>query len=126
MMPGALDATMLPLALDLINEYGKTVTISRNPTSVAQPGQGTVSAGAVITRDYIVSPPESVSKELVGKNGVLETDSMVMLPAKDLGWEPTPASILNVLIGNVTWQCVAAPPQYSGEEVCLYVLVLRA
>ncbi|MBX3380112.1 MAG: hypothetical protein KF805_08445 [Phycisphaeraceae bacterium] len=124
-MATALDTKIAAKLPPIVAKYGKDVSITRNPTSVAQPGLGTVTAGAPSTATYKVTPPQGVSTRLIDGENILVGDHEVYLPNQSLAWTPRVEDSLVVTIDGVPWKCVAIEPVYSGELIAVWRLVLR-
>lgn len=120
-MPGALDQQMRALAVDLINEYGKTIKLTREITTFDP------STGQTVTTetDYSVvsTPPADFSRSRVDGTLIQQGDMYIEIAAQGLAIAPEDTD--KVTIDGQVWSIVGISPVYSGELVTMYGLQLR-
>ena len=120
-MTGALDAQMLPLAAQLADEFGKTVTLVHISESF-DPNTGTT-LQTETTEMVNAVPPQAFSKGRIDGSLIQEGDTQVGLPAQSVTTPPTTEDRLKFDDG--VWSIVAVDPLYSGEKIALYNLQVR-
>lgn len=129
-MPTPTDTRMRSVALELIQRYGR-------PLTVTVPGKARVdlTSGAAQTlapADYSVLgflssySREEVSDTVRGREGaVLITDVKAFIAAKDLDFTPTTGLLVTLPEEGERFHVISALPYYSGEQVALWELQLR-
>jgi len=121
-MTGALDAEMRDLAVELTEEFGKPITITRETGSSYDPSTGTTSPTYT---DYSANsaPPSSFEYRNIDGSLIQTGDLVIGVPAKGLNIEPSTAD--TVKLDGTVYQVVQVRPQWSGEKVALYEMQLR-
>ena len=117
-----LDAILRPLGKSLINQFGKSATITRTIGGTFDPVAGANTGTSEQTFSIKVSPPEKYRRELVDGTVILEDDFKVQVSA--IAIEPD-AETDRITLDGVTYQIVSAPPVYSGEQAAIYELQCR-
>jgi len=120
-MTGALDAEMRDLAVELIDEYGKAITVVRESTSF-DPATGETTT---TTTDHLVNsaPPEDFAFSRIDGTLIQQGDTVVQVQAKSL--TITPLDSDKIKIDGDNWNVVQVGKVYSGELVALFVVHLR-
>ncbi len=117
----ALDTRARATAERLIATYGKTMVINRAAVGAYDPTTGTsTETPTAYTVKGVVSQP---SESQFNSGFALAGDIKVLLAASALEIIPTPGDEL--VFDGVTWQVVAAPAIYSGEQVAIYEVLAR-
>jgi hypothetical protein len=119
--PTALDVRARASALRLLNKYGKTISYTHNgpasyntATSRSTPGSTTT----VSVKGYPTSPTEHDIKM-----GVLQDETVLLIAAAALSFEPTPLDA--VTFDGKTWTVRPVSPIYSGEQVALWYVAIK-
>lgn len=124
-MTGALDTEMRQVAVDLIDEFGKALTIVREEQSYDP------STGQTITTTVEVSvnasPPRDYSLARIDGTLIQAGDTVVQVAAQglDLGTPDAPQPTDKVEIDGSRWGIVQIGKVYSGDLIALYTLHLR-
>ena len=120
-MPTILDQQMIPKAVEIIAKYGRDYTIDARSRTQDVSGRTVYgSEPPVIVKG---SPPINYNQRYVDGDVVRATDFQVILPARDLTFEPTVG--MRVGFDDVDAQIVSVTPYYSGELVCAFGLQVR-
>ena len=122
-MTTAFDNKMIPEILALVAQYGKTVTITLDGTSLYDPETGYGTQGYPTEYDVKVTPPEQYERQFFEGETVKIGDARVWLPAS--GLEFTPVISMKVDFDNQTWTVQSVLPIYTGEQIALYGLQIR-
>lgn len=119
----ALDDEMVPLALELITEFGKSVTFIKVTLGAYNPATG--EAAETGTTDYtqLVSPPSPFEERWVDGELIKKSDVYVLIAASGLTF--TPSTDFAVTIDTISYRVIAVEPIYSGESIAVYRLQLR-
>ena len=118
-----LDATLRPVARQLINQFGKTVTLSKVTQGTYDPVSGTYSSGCTTDHTVKVSPPESYDQADIDGSLVQRDDFEVQLAA--LGAPAIPEIGDTITMDGESYSIITAPPVYSGELIAVYKLQCR-
>jgi hypothetical protein len=121
-VPGYLDNVFVPLAIDLIAQFG-TPAVLRRRTSVHNATTGTVTD---TDTDYnvLISPPTPCNEKRMKGASYQVGDSTCMVAAGDLAIQPNSQSDL-VIHQGTTWEIVHVDTKWSGQERCAYLMYLR-
>lgn len=123
-----LDDVMLPLASDLIAQFGKSVSW-RKYTRVTNQTNG-VTTTTYVDYTVVVTPPSAADPGMfAGSDEMRPSDTTrvgslsVGVAARGLAFVPTPDD--EVTIDGLVWTCVGVSPTYSGASIALYTCSLR-
>jgi len=119
----ALDTEFVPLAAELLTEYGKAATFHVFSGGSYTPASGVGAPGTETTQSRTIIPPYEVERSFVDGDTIRIGDMMTGLAAENLGF--TPVAGMKVTIDSHTWTLVRVHPVYSGERIALYQLFLR-
>lgn len=119
-----LDVTARALADNLVNQFGKTVTLRRTPKSVYDPETGTGGDDQILT-DYSVkvTPPTDFMLKRVEGTLIGEGDQVISLPALNAPIVPNKDTDI-VIIEDEEWKIRQIGNLWSGEQVAMYILHL--
>ena len=120
-MTGKLDAVMVPLAKNLISDFGATVTYTQT-TETFDPGTGKTSVTEVAS-SVIITPPEPYKTGRINETTIQTGDMMSSIAAAGISFVPVIGD--KVLFAGAEWQLVGIDPVYSGELPAMYNLQLR-
>lgn len=118
-----LDTVFLPLATELLTEYGKAATFHAYTGGSYTPSTGTGSPGSETQYSKKIIPPYNVDLSFVDGDTIRVGDMMTGLAAENL--EFTPVEGMKVTVESQAWSVVKVQPVYSGESIALYQLILR-
>lgn len=120
-MTGALDTEMRALAVELISEFGKSVTWTKYASTVT-PSTGVVTrTGTNYT--VTISPPIGPDSRYKPTTLIREGDRLVTVAASGLAFTPLEGDELT--IDAATWRVVAVQAVYSGSLVAAYTAQIR-
>lgn len=118
-----IDATFLPIAVDLINEFATPVTYIRSLGGAYDPSTGEVTAS---TEQYAINAG-IISRSRVEEGGVGETYSLTLwIQHSSTGVPHLPTTSDSVVYDNTTWKVVNIEPTYSSKDLIASKLVARA
>jgi hypothetical protein len=121
-----LDAELGPLALEIIEEFGVTISyVFVGDEAVYNPATGTNEAPTSDPVDFKVAPPEEYNGVAIGaSNGLIETgDKKLTASALSFTSQPTPEDRLK--LGGEWYSVRQVQTVFSGELPCLYILQVR-
>ena len=123
-MTTELDLVFVPLAKELLDEFGKTVTITdRAPVGSYNPKTGTVVDPVKNSYSIKIIPPDQMRQFYIAgdlvENGTLKSG----FAAQDLPF--TPVNGMTVDIDGRIWTKTEFNPIYSGDEIALYEMTLE-
>lgn len=118
------DTDFVPMAVEMLAEFGKQVTFRVYPEAVYDPETGKNTIGE--PADYTVKaiPPYSYEAKYIDGDTVLAGDMQTGIAASGLEFTPKPSET-KVVIDSVEWSIVSVQPQYSGEQIAVYLIQLR-
>lgn len=120
-MPGKLDSVMVPLAKQLIGDFGKTVTYKVRTNSFdVDSGKTTFTE---TESSAVIAPPEPYKQNRIDGTVVQQGDVMTSIAQSAISFVPKISD--RVLLNSVDWEVVGVNPVYSGELVAMYELQLR-
>jgi len=119
----ALDTELLAAALDLINEFGKDVTITTLASQVYDPDTGFTTEGAATDLTVKASPPTPMTDKYGMGDIIEEGDTIIFVAGSGITF--TPAKNLKITIDTEVWRIVNVIKLYSGESVAAFGLQLR-
>lgn len=117
-----LDTELRAIALELIADFGKAVTVRAKAGEAYDP----TTRIAVATPTDVsaqISPPEPFREALVDGDTVQLGDARCFLAASGLAY--TPDTTMVVTIDSDEWTIVAVKTLYSGELPAVYELHMR-
>lgn len=121
-----LDAELIPLTLEVIEEYGKEFDYTLTGQSNYDPQTQTNTPDTVPLEAIKTAPPEDYSGYSIA-NGLAEAgDKKLLVPAayfNDINREPTPEDL--AAFDGAIWTVKAVKTYFSGELPCLYELRVR-
>jgi hypothetical protein len=98
-MPGQLDATFLPLASRLLEQFGESVTLTQRSGETYNPATGAVTSTATATCSVYGYIDQS---SIAQRDGDVSAGSMVViLPAQDVTFDVAPGD--TVRVRGVDW-----------------------
>lgn len=120
-MPGKLDSVMVPLAKQLIGDFGLTVTYKvRSNSFDVTTGKTTFTESS---SSAIITPPEPYKQNRIDGSVIQQGDVMTSIAQSAISFVPTISD--RVLFNSVDWEVVAVNPIFSGEQIAMYELQLR-
>jgi hypothetical protein len=122
-MTGALDAEMRALAVELTDEFGKTVTLRRPGETTFDETTGESTTGSPSTQDVAATPPREYASDQIDGSLIRRGDLRLSVPAKGLTF--VPAVFDQVVLDGQTWGIQRVMPKYSGEQAAMYELQVR-
>lgn len=121
-----LDAELIPLTLEVIEEFGKEFDYTLTGQSSYDPATQTNTPDKVELPAIKMAPPEDVGGYSVA-NGLAERgDKKLYVPAayfNDIGKKPTPEDFAT--FDGAAWTVKNVKTYFSGELPCLYELQVR-
>lgn len=122
-MTTAFDEIFVPLALELLEEFGKTVSITeRAATDSYNPKTGSVNADPSSFTIKII-PPDKFKDFYVDGDLIEEGDLLTGFAASGLEFTPTKGMIID--LDGTDWTMVDLRAIYSGDDIALYETKLR-
>ena len=123
-MTTALDTTLPPRVLEVVNKYGKTVTITVTSSTI-NVALGKIASSSETTYSKKVSPPAPYKSRYIDGTMIQAHDLQCILPASGLGFTPSLSDEMTVTMDSVVWSVKGFDPMYSGDDVAAYRLQLR-
>jgi len=120
-MTGALDATLRPLAVELIAEYGKSITLTRVAASGSY-DPATASISETSTPETIKAIVEDYKGYEFANGLILTGDKKLTVAASGL---TAPNVGSTVTIDSVIFTIVSVKTEMSGELAALYYIQAR-
>lgn len=121
-----LDAELIPLTLEVIEEYGKEFDYTLTGQSNYNPSTQTNTPATLPLEAIKMAPPEDYSGYSIA-NGLAEAgDKKILVPAayfNDIDKTPTPEDLAS--FDDAIWTVKAVKTYFSGELPCLYELRVR-
>jgi len=129
-MSTELDLIFVPLAYNLITEFGKAVTLTQTARGAKNDDTGVIATGTATTYTIkgVISKYEASQ---IGSGSSTETairfgDQKIMVYAYGLPTDMDKnAKLYTVTIDSVVWNVVTVTKNYSGEDVAYYDLQVR-
>ena len=118
------DREFVPLALEMINEFGKVVAIKYYPDAAYDPTIGETSEGDFTSYTKKVIPPYPYEQKFVDGDIVRAGDVQTGIAGSGLEFVPEPG-LTKIIIDTLVWNIVNMKPIYSGEQIALFILQLR-
>jgi len=122
-MSTSLDLALVPAVYDLIDELGKSVTLSSVTSSSYDPATGSTTI-ATSNKTAKATPPEPYDIRYIDGDIIRTGDMKTLIAAQGLTWTPVVGMAMTWASGNV-WRVVRLSPIYSGADICAYELQLR-
>lgn len=129
-MSTELDGIFVPLAYNLISEFGKSITLTQTARGAKNDDTGVIAAG-VVTAYTIKGVISKYDASQVGSGSSAETairfdDQKIMTYAYGLPTDMDKnAKLYTVTIDSVVWNVVTVTKNFSGEDVAYYDLQVR-
>lgn len=123
-MTTPLDTTLRPIAADLIDDYGTTITW-RSVTDVdAEDYNPSTGAVAATTTEYTVKAAVTgFSAHKVNGTSILAGDLQVLFADQGLGFVPSQRD--KVVLDSQVYNVVMLTPVYSGDEKAIWKAQVR-
>jgi hypothetical protein len=122
----ALDDKMVPTAFRLLEKYGKAAVLTLNvDTYDPTTGITTSVAGDPPSLAIKVTPPAPLKEGFRPSSTLLESDTNVFVSAQACD-DVVPVVGMPLILAGVTYKLCAVDPIYSGTEIAVYSLWLRA
>lgn len=119
-----LDREILPEVVSVLEEFGATGIFTTYPARTYDKIAGKMELGApVIFADQKVIPPYDAAFMMKDDSSIQKGD-MVTGIAGNCGFLPE-ASFTTLEIKGAVWNTVKVKPIYSGDDIALYLLILR-
>jgi len=118
----AFDAKFVPLALKLINKFGRSATIVDDSAQTFNAATGKM-VGTVAEEVITISPPIDVDKRFVDNDVVKASDVTIFIAAS--GLNTTPEQGMKVKFSSRTMRIVKVMELWSGNSITAYRLVLN-
>ena len=121
--PTEFDLEFVPMALDMIEEFGKLAVFSTTPQQGFDPTKG--EAINIDPLNYIrkISPPFPYEQKYIDGNMIQQDDCWAYLASSGLNF--TPLKGMSVTFDRLVFKIMTIKPIYSGEQICLFLLQLR-
>ena len=124
-MSTELDGIFVPLAYELISEFGTAVTLTETTRGAKNFDTGVVAAGTDTAYSIKGIISKYTAQEIDGKS-VKFGDKKVLIYAQDLPETLDENTKLYTLtIDSVIWNVVTVTAQYSGDDISYYELQVR-
>lgn len=123
---GALDSVFRDLASTLIGAFvSNTASLVRAVSVDYDPISGQEMQASVQSYSVKISPPEQFTMDEIDNTTILRYDLKTYIAAKDLVIQPEPRKD-TLSFGSVVYNVMKVTPHYSGDQVALWELQLRA
>lgn len=119
-----MDTEFVPLALEMIEEFGKTVEIKIYPDAVYDVVQGETTVGDYVRYVKKIIPPYPYEQKYINGDIIQMGDLQTGIAGSGLGFVPEPG-LTTITIDSTVWKIVNMKPIYSGEQIALFLLQLR-
>lgn len=119
-----LDEEFVPLALEMIEELGKTVEIKTYPGQQYDPTTGEATKGDYVRYVKKVIPPYPYDEKYIDGDLIKAGDLQTGIAGSGLGFTPEPG-LTEIYIDTLRWSIVSMKPIYSGEQIAMFLLQLR-
>ena len=124
-MSTELDGIFVPLAYELITEFGTAMTLTETTRGAKNFDTGVVAAGTDTAYSIKGIISKYTAQEIDGKS-VKFGDKKVLIYAQDLPETLDENTKLYTLtIDSVIWNVVTVTAQYSGDDISYYELQVR-
>jgi len=120
-----LDNIFVPLAYELVQEFGKSMTLTQTTRGAKNWDTGVIAAGSAVTYSIKGLEMEYSAREIDGKT-VKFGDKKVLTYAQDLPTDlATSAKLYAITIDSVVWNIENVKTGVSGEDNAYYELQVR-
>ena len=119
-----LDTVFITKVPEIIEKFGKLVIFMVSQAIEYNPATGDAAVSDPVPYGLKVTPPSPFNRDRIDGSRLLASDTMVILPAKDLPFYM--ASGIEVIIDDIVFRIAGYSAIYSGELVVAYELQLRA
>jgi hypothetical protein len=123
-MTTALDSRLVPTAQRLLDKYGATATYGDPSTKSYDPVTSAVTESGATNPTIKITPPTHYSRHLIDGTMIQASDMQTFVAAQDLTFVPKRGYTLT--LGSLVWRIERVGPIYTGDEIALYELQLRA
>lgn len=123
-MTTALDAEIVPMALEVVDLYGQNAVFTVPATKDYDATVGLTTETSPTDHTKKVTPPEPYDKRWVDGDLIQQNDVRIYLPASWLSFTPE-KGMLVTLLTTEKFRIVGVKPIYSGEDIAIYDLQLR-
>ena len=120
----AMDEKFIPMALRMIEKFGKTVEIKIYPDAVYGPTTGETAVGGYVRYVKKIIPPYPYEQKYIDGDIVQQGDLQTGIAGSGLGFTPEPG-LTKITIDTLVWNIVNMKPIYSGEQIAMFQLQLR-
>jgi hypothetical protein len=122
-----LDAELVPLALEVIEEYGKAVDYVLVKSKTYDPATGNVSGDVMAVPGVKVAPPEDYPPRVTASSGgLIEVgDKKITTAAAYFVDYDAPTTGDHISYDGTTYYVRQVTTVFSGDLPCLYVLQVR-
>lgn len=117
-----LDDKLRPLASNLIDKFGKTVTLTTQSAGTYDPATRTTTITPTSVTPKAVIEEYTAGQMFAGDGLILAGDKRLTFAAADIT-RPEPGD--TVTIDSVVWTIKAVQETWSGEQVAIYVVQVR-
>lgn len=123
---GILDSPLRDLASTLISTFVDTAsTLVRVLDSGDDPVTGETFPAAIQPFSVKTTPPENYKLHEIDGTAIQKSDLRLYIAAKDIAISPSPRTdTLN--LGGLVLNIIKVSPHYSGDQVCLWEMQVRA
>jgi len=126
-MSTALDLSLGATVVNLIARLGKTVSFTVKTVGAYDETTGHAAESDPVVYSKKVSPPDKYDRRLVDGHTIQKDDLKVIVPGKDLEWNPLTLAVSNIVvtIDGKLFNVIKVTPIYSGDDVAAYEYQLR-
>lgn len=119
----SFDNAFVPLATELLDEFGKDMQLIRKTNSIASPLTGGTIDQADDSQSIKGMPPFPFDKKWLPDSVIEDGDLVTVIAAENLTF--TPQTTHTISFDGVRYRIPSVQPLYSGELVAAYILQLR-
>ena len=121
-MTTPLDTDFGIFARDIINEFGKTISVTTKTGGVYSAGAGSNTGETKTTHSVKVSPPFPADERIFG-NGYIQGAMSIYVARLDNTFTPSMSDIY--LLDGLEYGVSALMPLYSGDLIAAYAVQLK-
>ena len=122
-MTTSLDVKLVPRVVSLLNKLGKTITLTRELAGAYDPLTLTTTPTGTQVQTVKITPPEAYSDFYVN-NTTIQAGDFRCFMSTDLTWVPKQNDIAE--FDGLTFRIIKIQPVFSGDNIVLYGMQLRA
>ncbi|RKY09813.1 MAG: hypothetical protein DRP56_02105 [Planctomycetota bacterium] len=119
-----MDETFVPLAVEMLDEFGKAAVIKTYPDGAYDPTAGETVVGDMVSYAKNIMPPYPYEQKYIDGDVIQVGDLQTALAGNGLEFTPEPGLTV-IVIDTLEWNIVNMMPLYSGEQIALFMLQLR-